>query len=104
MGEEFRIKPGEQIFKDAGTTRSFRIKPSSTSTEPVFTASGDVEYTIVKVSTSPAAWKLTATVEKGWCEETLREGPNFEEQYLGQQCMAGKPGPRQAVRESRTVH
>lgn len=73
MGENFGIKPGEQIFKDAFKDSGIfgGIKPSSTSTEPVFTASGDVEYTIVKVGTSPAAWKLTATVEKDGVQRTF---------------------------------
>lgn len=37
----------------------------------MFTASGDVEYTIVKAGTSPDAWKLTATVEKDGVKRTF---------------------------------
>lgn len=64
MGENFGIKAGEQTFKTAYKDSGIfgGIKPSSTSTEPVFTASGDVDYEIVKAGTNPAAWTLTATV------------------------------------------
>lgn len=70
LGENFGIKPGVQtfdpVYKDTGIFGG--IKPSATSTEPMFTASGDVSYEAVFVpatGSNPAAWQITATVSDG---------------------------------------
>ena len=69
LGENFGIKAGVQKFTDAADIKDGifgGLKPSSTSTEPKFTASGKVSYEMTlqaATDTEPAAWIIKATVE-----------------------------------------
>ena len=62
LGENFGIKPGVQTFTNATDIKDGifgGIKPSGTSTEPKFTASGKVSYEMTfqaATATEPAAW------------------------------------------------
>ena len=69
LGENFGIKSGVQTFTNATDIKDGifgGIKPSGTSTEPKFTASGKVSYEMTfqpATATEPAAWIIKATVE-----------------------------------------
>ena len=79
LDNTFNVEPGVMTFNDPidqtkGILGGF--KPSTTSTEPMFTASGDVDYKIEHVAADaatgkPAYYKITATVHDAAGDRTF---------------------------------
>lgn len=66
VGDDFKIQQGEMNFRDAGHIQNGifgGFKPSGMSTEPMFTAEGNVSYKITHNNTAnPAYYEITADV------------------------------------------
>lgn len=77
LGDNFGVIQGTQTFTDPSNKANgifSWLKASGTSTDPKCTADGTVSYTAVLIpasGTTPAAWKVTATVKKDGAERTF---------------------------------